>query len=199
MIISPTRELAMQIFEVIRVVADYHMLNVALLTGGKDFRAEQGVLDTVAVVVGTPGRILQHLEQSPNFSCSDLQALVLDEADRILDMGFQHELNNIIEYLPQGGERQTMLFSATQTKSVKQLARLSLSNPEYIAVHEQSRFATPERLEQNYTVVELQNKLDIVWSFLRTHLKSKTLVFSLLANKFASFSKSLGECAPVCR
>lgn len=72
------------------------------------------------------------MDQTAGFDCSNLQVLVLDEADRILDMGFSESLNAIIANLPT--ERQTMLFSATQTKSVKQLARLSLKDPEYIAV-----------------------------------------------------------------
>ncbi|EDO34847.1 predicted protein [Nematostella vectensis] len=76
------------------------------------------------IVVCTPGRLLQHMDETTNFDCTSLQILVLDEADRILDMGFAPTLNAIIENLP--SERQTLLYSATQTRSVKDLARLSL-------------------------------------------------------------------------
>ncbi|KAG5462415.1 MAG: hypothetical protein BJ554DRAFT_5263, partial [Olpidium bornovanus] len=100
---------------------------------------------------------------------------VLDEADRILDMGFETTLNAIIENLPK--ERQTLLYSATQTKSVRDLARLSLSDPEYIAVHERSKSATPAGLSQHYMVTSLENKLNILWSFLKTHLQTKGIVF----------------------
>ncbi|KAK3082528.1 ATP-dependent RNA helicase dbp4, partial [Teratosphaeriaceae sp. CCFEE 6253] len=79
------------------------------------------------IVVCTPGRILQHLSQTAGFSVDGLRMLVLDEADRILDMGFAKDLDAILEYLPR--DRQTMLFSATQTKKVSDLARLSLNNP----------------------------------------------------------------------
>lgn len=103
------------------------------------------------------------------------QVLVLDEADRILDVGFKKELNAIISQLPKG--RQTFLFSATQTKSVQDLARLSLKDPEYLSVHEESITATPTRLDQTAMIVPLEQKLDMLWSFIRTHLNSRILVF----------------------
>ena len=98
------------------------------------------------MLVCTPGRLLQHMDETPGFDASQIQALVLDEADRILDMGFAATLNAILQNLPQ--ERQTMLFSATQTKSVKDLARLSLKAPEYIAVHAEAAMPTPVKLQQ---------------------------------------------------
>ncbi|KEH30392.1 DEAD-box ATP-dependent RNA helicase-like protein [Medicago truncatula] len=115
------------------------------------------------------------MDETPNFDCSKMQVLVLDEADRILDSGFKKELNAIISQLPK--RRQTMLFSATQTKSVQDLARLSLKDPEYISVHEESVTATPTLLKQKVMIVPLDQKLDMLWNFIKTHLKSKTLVF----------------------
>lgn len=101
--------------------------------------------------------------------------MVLDEADRILDAGFKKEVNAIISQLPK--HRQTLLFSATQTKSVKDLARLSLKDPEYIAVDEEAIAATPTRLQQKVMLVPLDQKLDMLWSFIKAHLNSKILVF----------------------
>ncbi|XP_006818910.1 putative ATP-dependent RNA helicase DDX10, partial [Saccoglossus kowalevskii] len=101
--------------------------------------------------------------------------LVLDEADRILDLGFEKTMNAIIENLPP--ERQTLLFSATQTKSVRDLARLSLKDPKYISVHQHHEYSTPAQLEQSYVVCELHQKLNMLYSFIRNHLKKKTLVF----------------------
>ena len=101
---------------------------------------------------------------------------VLDEADRILDMGFFKTLNALLAHLPQA--RQTLLFSATQTDSVKDLARLSLKDPTSIGVKEVgSEAATPKSLDQHYVVCELDKKLDVLWSFIKSHLKSKVLVF----------------------
>ena len=104
-----------------------------------------------------------------------IQMLVLDEADRILDTGFKKELNAIISQLPR--RRQTLLFSATQTKSVEVLARLSLKDPEYLSVHQESVTATPTLLRQLVMIVPLDQKLDMLWSFIKSHLNSKMLVF----------------------
>ena len=102
--------------------------------------------------------------------------LVLDEADRILDMGFAKTLSALLSHLPKS--RQTLLFSATQTQSVAQLARLSLKDPVHIGVQEAgSSTATPASLSQHYSVCTLDRKLDILWSFIKTHLHSKILVF----------------------
>ena len=134
MIISPTRELAIQIFEVLRQIGcKGHLFAAGLIIGGKSLREEQDALVRMNIVVCTPGRILQHLSQTAAFNVDGLRMLVLDEADRILDMGFQRDVDAIVDYLPR--ERQTMLFSATQTKRVSDLARLSLKEPEYISVH----------------------------------------------------------------
>jgi len=176
LVISPTRELALQTFDVLRKVGARHSaLSAGLVIGGKAFSEEQKHICGVNIIVATPGRLLQHLEQTPNFHTDNLQMLVLDEADRILDMGFEREVNRILEHLPT--TRQTLLFSATQTTSVSVLARLSLQNPEYISVHALAQWTTPQKLIQNYLVCELHEKMDVLWSFIKRHLRKKTLVF----------------------
>ena len=106
--------------------------------------------------------------------------------DRILDMGFRDQMVKILDYLPPGnsndddsdeGGRQTMLFSATQTKKVSDLAALSLYKPEYLGVHDKEASKTPKGLEQSIMVVPLEHKLDAIFSFIKSHLKSKTIVF----------------------
>lgn len=102
--------------------------------------------------------------------------------DRILDMGFRDQMVRILDYLPKGakdgGPRQTLLFSATQTKRVADLAALSVHQPEYIGVHDKiTTGPTPESLEQSYVVIPLGNKLDTVFSFIKSHLKKKSIVF----------------------
>jgi len=104
-----------------------------------------------------------------------LHVLVLDEADRCLDLGFKTAMNAIIEGLPP--TRQTLLFSATQTRSVTDLARLSLDKPVYVSVHENSETSTPDGLTQSYVITQVHHKIDIMWSFLKNHRKKKILVF----------------------
>ncbi|KAJ1720877.1 ATP-dependent RNA helicase dbp4 [Coemansia erecta] len=175
LVISPTRELAMQIFDVLCRVGRFHKFSAGLLIGGKNVDEEKGVLAKMNILVCTPGRLLQHMDETVGFDCDGLQALVLDDADRVLDLGFKKTVNAVLANLPK--QRQTMLFSATQTKSVKDLARLSLQRPEYVGVHEAAKTSTPERLSQYYMTVELPQKLDMLYSFMRTHSNTKTIVF----------------------
>jgi len=121
------------------------------------------------------GRLLQHLDQNPSFSVDSLQLLVLDEADRCLDLGFSSAINSIVTNLP--SPRQTLLFSATQTRSITDLARLSLTKPVLVSVHENSSSTTPDQLRQSYIVAGLEHKINILWSFLKSHRRKKTVVF----------------------
>ncbi|KYN13076.1 putative ATP-dependent RNA helicase DDX10 [Trachymyrmex cornetzi] len=175
LIITPTRELAYQIYETLRKVGQYHSISAGLIIGGKDLKFERKRMDQCNIVICTPGRLLQHMDENPLFNCVNMQILVLDEADRCLDMGFEKTMNSIIENLPP--KRQTLLFSATQTKSVKDLARLSLKDPLYVSVHEHSAHTTPEGLQQSYIICSLEDKLAMLWSFIRNHMKQKIIVF----------------------
>ncbi|KAJ7996963.1 hypothetical protein DPEC_G00223980 [Dallia pectoralis] len=175
LIISPTRELAYQTFEMLRKVGKNHEFSAGLIIGGKDVKNESEKIHRTNIIICTPGRLLHHMDETAAFHISDLQMLVLDEADRILDMGFADTVNAIVENLPK--TRQTLLFSATQTKSVKDLARLSLKDAEYVWVHEKAKFSTPATLEQNYVVCELHQKVNMLFSFIRSHLHKKVIVF----------------------
>uniref|UniRef100_F6ZEQ2 ATP-dependent RNA helicase n=1 Tax=Monodelphis domestica TaxID=13616 RepID=F6ZEQ2_MONDO len=175
LIISPTRELAYQTFEVLRKVGKNHDFSAGLIIGGKDLKHESERINQINILICTPGRLLQHMDETTYFHATNLQMLVLDEADRILDMGFADTMNAIIENLPK--KRQTLLFSATQTKSVKDLARLSLKDPAYVWVHEKAKYSTPATLDQNYVICELHQKISVLYSFLKSHLKKKSIVF----------------------
>lgn len=175
LVISPTRELAYQTFEVLKAIGSHHDFSAGLVIGGKDLLTERTRIQNTNIVICTPGRLLQHLDETAHFDCSSLKLLILDEADRILDLGFHQTMNSVIESLPV--ERQTLLFSATQTKSVSDLARLSLNSPEYIAVHENSKTSTPHKLTQSYITCELPEKLCVLYSFIRSHTSSKVIVF----------------------
>lgn len=175
LVLSPTRELALQTFEVLRRIGKFHTLSAGLVIGGKDLQSERSAIGRMNILVATPGRLLQHLDQTMDFDWSNLQMLVLDEADRILDLGFAQTLNAIVAALPK--HRQTLLFSATQTDSVSSLARLSLRNPVEVSVHAAQPNATPDKLEQTYLCCPLEEKFDRLYSFIKGHLKKKTIVF----------------------
>jgi ATP-dependent RNA helicase DDX10/DBP4 len=193
-ILSPTRELAIQIFEVLRKVGRYHTFSAGLVIGGKSLKEEQERLGRMNILVCTPGRMLQHLDQTADLDVYNLQMLVLDEADRILDMGFQQTVDAIVDHLPK--TRQTLLFSATQTKKVSDLARLSLQDPEYVAVHEAATSATPSTLQQHYILTPLPEKLDTLFSFIRSNLKAKTIVFMSSGKQVRFVYESLRHLQP---
>ncbi|KIW34340.1 uncharacterized protein PV07_01121 [Cladophialophora immunda] len=175
LILSPTRELAIQIFEVLRKVGRNHTFSAGLVIGGKSLQEERERLGRMNILVATPGRMLQHMDQTAELDIGNLQMLVLDEADRIMDMGFKQTIDALLEHLPP--DRQTLMFSATQTKKVSDLARLNLKEPEFVSVHEAADSATPSSLQQNYVVTPLPEKLDTLWSFIRANVKKKILVF----------------------
>ena len=99
-VISPTRELAMQIFDVLRVVGRQHDLSAGLVIGGKDKAEEAERITRMNLLVCTPGRLLQHFDETVGFDASNLQVLVIDEADRILEIGFEEDMRAIIKFLP---------------------------------------------------------------------------------------------------
>lgn len=102
-------------------------------------------------------------------------ALIIDEADQIMKQGFEIEMNQILEKLPK--ERQTVLFSATQTKKVEDLARLSLTSPIYIGVDDESKISTVEGLEQGYIVCDSEYRFRLLFTFLKKNRKKKIMVF----------------------
>jgi ATP-dependent RNA helicase DDX10/DBP4 len=93
LILVPTRELGIQAFEVLRSFANFHDLSAALIIGGKDLETEQDNIRTMNIVIATPGRLLQHMDETSQFDYDRLQILVMDEVDRILDMGFKHDVD----------------------------------------------------------------------------------------------------------
>ncbi|XP_006821167.1 uncharacterized protein LOC100374033 [Saccoglossus kowalevskii] len=176
-IISPTRELSMQTYGVLREVLKYHYHTFGLIMGGANRAEESKKLGKgVNIVVATPGRLLDHLQNSPQFMYKNLQCLVIDEADRILEVGFEEEMKQIMKLLPK--RRQTMLFSATQTKKIENLARLSLkTQPVYVGVDDTKEKATVEGLEQGYVVCTSEKRFLLLFTFLKKNRRKKVMVF----------------------
>jgi len=194
LVITPTRELAYQIFGCLRDVGKNHDFSAGLIIGGKDLKYEWDRMGGCNILICTPGRLLQHLDENPSFSVDGLQMLVLDEADRCLDLGFSTAINSIVSNLP--AERQTLLFSATQTRNITDLARLSLSNPVFVSVHEHSAVTTPDNLRQSYIVTEPEHKVNILWSFLKSHNRKKTVVFLSSCKQTKYYSEIFSKLKP---
>ncbi|KAJ5109194.1 ATP-dependent RNA helicase has1 [Penicillium angulare] len=178
LIISPTRELALQIFGVARELMTHHSQTYGIVIGGANRRAEaEKLAKGVNLIIATPGRLLDHLQNTQGFVFKNLKTLVIDEADRILEVGFEDEMRQIIKILP-AEERQTMLFSATQTTKVEDLARISLRpGPLYINVDHRKEHSTVEGLEQGYVICEADKRFLLLFSFLKRNLKKKIIVF----------------------
>ena len=209
LILLPTRELAIQVFEVINKIGKYHNFSVGMVIGGNDYEKERYVVSNMNILIGTPGRVLQHMSESYMFNADNLKMLVIDEADRILDEGFEEELLKLLNYLPKN--RQTMLFSATLTRNLKRLVKIHMRSPEYINLsntdsvlnaieninknelsimkvnnnnsnnvsndNNSNDLIIPKNLNQFYTIVEPEDRINILYSFLKTHKTSKCLVF----------------------
>ncbi|CAM4565422.1 ATP-dependent RNA helicase DDX55 isoform X1 [Lepidochelys kempii] len=187
-VITPTRELAVQIDEVLlHFTKHFPQFSQILLIGGRNpiediekFKEHGG-----NIIIATPGRLEDLFRRKADgldlASCvKSLDVLVLDEADRLLDMGFEASLNTILDFLPK--QRRTGLFSATQTQEVENLVRAGLRNPVRISVKEKGVAAsstqkTPTRLENYYMICKADEKFNQLVHFLRRHKQEKHLVF----------------------
>ncbi|KAF6234148.1 hypothetical protein HO173_007568 [Letharia columbiana] len=177
-VVSPTRELALQIYGVARQLMANHSQTYGIIMGGANRRAEaEKIAKGINLVIATPGRLLDHLQNTPGFGYKNIKALIIDEADRILEVGFEDEMRQIIKILPKD-ERQTMLFSATQTTKVEDLARISLRpGPLYINVENTKEHSTVEGLEQGYVVCDSDKRFLLLFSFLKRQKNKKCIVF----------------------
>ena len=166
--------------------------------GGANRRTEADKLvKGVNLLVSTPGRLLDHLQSTTGFVFRNLACLVVDEADRILEIGFEEEMRQIIKLLPK--DRQTMLFSATQTTKVEDLARLSFKRtPLYVGIDDQGSTSTREGLEQGYCVVPSAQRFLLLFTFLKKNSNKKVgicLHVAVMCGMLGQFEicKSLGQ------
>ena len=178
-VISPTRELAMQIYGVCKdlCTSGKHHLTYGLIIGGANRRTEaERLVKGVNIIIATPGRLLDHLQNTKGFIFRNLLAFIMDEADRILEQGFEDDLRTMIKILPK--QRQTMLFSATNTKKVDDLARTAISKDAvYVEVPNETSLATAEGLEQGYVTVPSDQRFLLLFTFLKKNKNKKIMVF----------------------
>ena len=191
LILAPTRELAVQIAENVQTYSKYLHLRTTLVYGGASdkpqIKAMQGGVD---ILIATPGRLLDLMNRK-HINLSQAEFLVLDEADRMLDMGFIRDIQKIVQYLPRN--RQTLLFSATMPKSVEKLANSILRNPDRIEVAPAA--TTAEKVTQHVLMVPKARKRDLLAHVLKDEAIKRVLVFTRTkhgANRVARHLDQLG-------
>nr|WCZ58626.1 ATP-dependent RNA helicase [Seculamonas ecuadoriensis] len=180
-ILTPTRELALQTHSWVRALLAHDSHTYGLIMGGANRGAEAFKLAKgVSLIVATPGRLLDHMQNTKGFVYHNLQCLIIDEADRILEVGFEEDMREILRLLPK--KRQTMLFSATQTSKVEDLIRLSLKDPVLVAVDDRRDTATVETLEQGFVVCPAEQRFLLLFTFLKRNRSKKVIVFFSTCN-----------------
>ncbi|KAL9179768.1 hypothetical protein ACHAXT_007738 [Thalassiosira profunda] len=194
-ILAPTRELAFQIHEVVAALGKGMGATSVCVVGGVDSASQAIALArNPHVVVATPGRLLDHLQNTKGFHLRQLKYLVLDEADRMLSMDFEKEINEILEAIPdREGGRRTMLFSATMTSKVEKLQRASLVDP--VRVEVSTKFQTPKKLLQSYLFIPAKYKDCYLTYLINEHAGQSVLVFGATCNnvqRLALMLRNLG-------
>lgn len=176
LIITPTRELAQQIYDNCCDLQTFHSKTCGLIIGGGNRKQEAHKLSKgVNILVATPGRLLDHLQNTKDFVFHNLMSLIIDEADQILKVGFEEEMTQILKLIP--SMRQTVLFSATQTKKVEELVRQSMRDPIYIGVDDEKTASTVAGLEQGFVVCPGEKRFKQLFTFLRKNKHKKVMVF----------------------
>ncbi len=186
LVLTPTRELAAQVFESVKTYGRHLPLRSAVMFGGVKINPQKEKLRRgVDVLVATPGRLLDHVSQR-TVDLSQVEFLVLDEADRMLDMGFIHDIRRLIALMPENGRRQNLLFSATFSREIKQLANGLLNKPLMIEVARGDSSA--DRIEQVVHPVDKNRKRELLSHMIGSRNWRQVLVFTRtkhLANRLA--------------
>ncbi|GFR26866.1 probable ATP-dependent RNA helicase DDX27, partial [Trichonephila clavata] len=183
LVMLPTRELAVQVYQVSKQLAQFTKIEIALSAGGLDLKMQELALRRIPdIIIATPGRLLDHLENTPSFSLHSIEILILDEADRILDEYFSEQMIEIIKQCC--FERQTMLFSATLNDEVKDLAASSLKSPVKIFINSNTEVAM--NLHQEFIRIRPNRESDreaIVAALLSRTFQNRVMVFVQTKNQ----------------
>ncbi|MBW2092908.1 MAG: DEAD/DEAH box helicase, partial [Deltaproteobacteria bacterium] len=175
LIIAPTRELAVQIYDDAKILGKHTELTQALVMGGIDYQRQAEILrQGVDMVIGTPGRIIDYIKQGI-FKTKNISHVVIDEADRLLDMGFIKDLRYILRKLPSYEKRQSMLFSATLSYRILELTYDYMNLPEFISITPDE--ITVDRIEQSLFHVGNDEKLSLLLGLLKREDWTRVLIF----------------------
>ncbi len=174
LVLAPTRELAIQVEESVKAYAKHTPLRSLVVFGGVDIKTQTPHLKAgVEILVATPGRLLDHIEQK-TLQLNQVQILVLDEADRMLDMGFMPDLKRILALLPK--QRQTLMFSATFSNEIKKLSEAFLKNPTLIEVARSN--ATSDNITQKVYLASQDDKPQVLLGILQEKADTQAIVFT---------------------
>ncbi|MBU3904807.1 MAG: DEAD/DEAH box helicase [Nanoarchaeota archaeon] len=171
LVLTPTRELAVQVSKALHDFSKYKQLKVTDVYGGVSFESQVKRIQVADVVVATPGRLLDHVEKR-TINLSDIKVLVIDEADRMFDMGFIKDIRRIIDKCPT--KRQTLLFSATITDEVSYLSKKYMHNPQRVSAEE---FVDPKKLKQVYYDTTDNMKISLLVHLLKKDHSGTIMVF----------------------
>ena len=187
LVLTPTRELAEQVMQSLRVLSKHKRLNVTAVYGGVSINPQINDIKNSEIVVGTPGRLLDHLQRG-TLDLSRIKSLVLDEADRMLDMGFFDDVTEIVKTCK--GRKQTMLFSATIPSEVEHLANKFMNNPVRIR---SDNYVDPKKLHQVYYNVSPKMKFSMLYYLLKQEEESLVMVFCNSRKYTDIIAKSLNK------
>jgi len=191
LVIVPTRELAIQIDEAIQGFTYFAPVSALAIYGGNDGasyeRERKALVHGANIIIATPGRLISHLNMG-YVKFNQLQHLVLDEADRMLDMGFNDDITKILSFLPK--QRQNLLFSATMPHKIRALAKKILHNPEQINI---SLSKPAEGIEQAAYIVENRGKMHLLKSILQENKAKSILIFSSTKDKVKDIERELRQ------
>ncbi len=189
LILVPTRELALQVDETLRKLGNPFFIRSVIVIGGMDMSMQVKLLqkEKIRIIIATPGRFLDHMEQKTT-NPEDIQMVVLDEADRMLDMGFAPQIERLVKFLPK--ERQTLLFSATMPAAVLKIAALYMESP--VRVEAAPSGAAPEKIVQELYIVRQEDKLKLLAKILHQY-RGSVLVFTRTKANTWKLTRSLQQ------
>ncbi|CAD2093513.1 ATP-dependent RNA helicase DBP4, putative [Plasmodium vinckei brucechwatti] len=177
LIITPTRELVFQIFEVLNMLNKYHKLNICCAIGGKDEEREKAIFSYSNIIVCTPGRLLYHLENNYYCNLDYLSTLIIDEIDKLIDKSFYDNLKSILLYKPKDN-CQICLFSATICKFLSIILKtFNIKDYEYVSINNNDKYIESNNIKQIYIECSIYDKINYLYTFLFSKKNRKIIVF----------------------
>ena len=201
LVISPTRELAMQTMKEAQMLLKQHRYRAQCVIGGTNIKSEQRNLHQggVDILVATPGRLLDHIQNSRGVRelLDSVSVLVLDEADKLLEMGFKKDIDTIVSYLPPTGHRQTLLFSATMPDQLAQLVR-NIIAPTHQTIDTVGDDQTNVQVKQEYVISPFKDQIPIFYQMVKEHMASerdyKIIAFFVTARMTQFMANLFNDC-----